>query len=138
MKKRLVRGQALSAMPSYRRIQTLQEGCSSGAQEGWCKVRSHSSARPAGGGFSLRSLFHTQAPTFQFWCWFMAEPPRSRGHVGDCRPYFASPTKIRTPGECSGFPSQHKAAAKHQARKIMAIQMAKELRVSGNGPSCGK
>ena len=32
MKKRLVRGQTLSAMPSYRRIQTLQKGCSSGAE----------------------------------------------------------------------------------------------------------
>ena len=32
MKKRLVRGQALSAMPSYRRMQKLQKGCSSGAE----------------------------------------------------------------------------------------------------------
>ena len=32
MKKGLVRGQALSATPSYGRIQTLQKGCSSGAE----------------------------------------------------------------------------------------------------------
>ena len=63
MKKRLVRGQALSAMPSYRRIQVLQQGCSSEAEldaAGWLQMYVQDAWQ-----VQARAMLHVCGPS----CW---------------------------------------------------------------------